>query len=143
MMKRLTALLLATIMLFALCACGGKPQTTSSATTDPLTKDDVIKIVIGSHSSWPYRDDWKVWEYIEEGCGATLEVNAYPSTDAGTKIPLLLADPESIPDILYSSSISGAHSKVLMGAAIAFDDMKEYIFSLMILPSPLQFGQTV
>ena len=126
-MKKLTALLLAVIMMLTLCACGGNGAVSEKATTDPLTRDDVIQIAIGSHSSWPYRDDWKVWEYIEEGCGATLDVVAYPSSEAGTKIPLLLASPDTIPDILYGSSIGGEHSKVLMGAAVAFDDVKEYM----------------
>ncbi|MBQ3224700.1 MAG: hypothetical protein IJB42_03230, partial [Oscillospiraceae bacterium] len=66
-MKRLISLILATVMLFALCACGKTDVKSGTADIEPLTKDDVIQLVVSSHNSWPYREDWKVWDYIEEG----------------------------------------------------------------------------
>ena len=94
MYKKITALALAAVMLLALCACGGNTQTGGNATSAPLTKDDVIQVNIPSHVSWPYQEDWKVWDYIEEGCGATLEITAIPSSDATSKYPLMFASPE-------------------------------------------------
>ena len=128
-MKKFMSLLLAGIMIFSLCACTGNNGQSSNvvADNDPLTKDDVIKIVIGSHASWPYREDWKVWQYIEEGCGATLDITAYPSGEAGTKVNLMFAAPETLPDILYSSYKPGDDKHVLEGGLIALDDMIEYM----------------
>ena len=126
-MKKITALLLATVMIFSLCACGRENKVGELATADPLTKEDVVQIVIGSHASWPYREDWKVWEYIEEGCGATLDVIAYPSTDAGTKINLMFAAPDTLPDVLYGSHKPGSDARAIEGSLIALEDMEEYM----------------
>jgi len=128
MKKRLLAMALAVVMVLSLAACNANPKDDGKvANADPLTKDDVIQIVIGSHASWPYREDWKVWEYIEEGCGATLDVIAYPSSEAGTKVNLMFAAPETLPDLLYGSWKPGSDTHVLEGAMIALDDMEEYM----------------
>ena len=129
MKKRLLTLMLATVMVLSLCACTGNNDDNGKAITsaDPLTKDDVIQVVIGSHASWPYREDWKVWEYIEEGSGATLEVTSFPSSEAGTKVSLMFAAPDTLPDVLYGTYKPGSDKHVLSGAMIAFDDMKQYM----------------
>ena len=77
-MKKITALLLAVVMLLSLAACAGGGTGGSVATLDPLTKDDVIQVVIGSHPSWPYREDWKIWEYIEYNPAKWEEDCFYP-----------------------------------------------------------------
>lgn len=128
-MKKITALILAGIMIFALCACGGNTGSSNDkATNDPLTKDDVITMTILSHSSWPYREDWKAWDYIREGTGATIEVNAIPSTDYGSKVPLMFADPEnSLTDLITFDYKPEADKWVDQGGVIAYDDMAEYM----------------
>lgn len=125
--EKTVSIILAGIMILTLCACGTSAVSGSVANTDPLTRDDVIQIVIGSHASWPYRDDWKVWEYIEEACGATLDVVAYPSSEGATKIPLMFAAPDTLPDVIYGTHKPSSDKYVLSSAMIAFDDMKEYM----------------
>ncbi len=126
-MKKLIALTLATVMLFALCACGGENGGGSTAANnDPLTKDDVIEVATISHASWPYREDWKIWEYIAEGSGATVNVTAYPAADVSTKYSLMFASPDTLPDVTnYSSKPKDDY--IFQGAFISFDDMKEYM----------------
>lgn len=97
MKKRITALMLAAIMVFALCACTENREDKSTAIDDPLTKDDVITMTTLSSGSWPYNEDWIVWDYIEEGTGATLEVHAVPDVDYKTKWSLMYASPDSYP----------------------------------------------
>ncbi|MBQ8004348.1 MAG: extracellular solute-binding protein [Oscillospiraceae bacterium] len=127
MMKRLTALLLAAIMLFALCACGGQQSDVSDIDpTAPLTKDDVITMMVESNSSWPVRDDWKIWEYMQEGSGATLDILAVPATDAVAKYPLMFAAPEELPDII-AFGYAGDHVKYAGEGLVAFDDLKDYM----------------
>ncbi|MBQ9984875.1 MAG: hypothetical protein IJP38_01025, partial [Oscillospiraceae bacterium] len=128
-MKKITALILVGIMIFALCACGGNTGSSNDkATDDPLTKDDVITMTVLSHSSWPYREDWKAWDYIREGTGATIEVNAIPSTDYGSKVPLMFADPEnSLTDLITFDYKPEADKWVDQGGVIAYDDMAEYM----------------
>ena len=126
-MKKLIALTLATVMLLALCACGGEKKTTGMANAEPLTKEDVIEIVVSSHNSWPYREDWKVWEYIEESCGATLDITALSSAESSTKTAVMFAAPELLPDVMSGDSKIGADKQVMQGALVALDDMAEYM----------------
>ena len=126
-MKRFIALLLAAIMIFALAACAGGEKSTTAADFEPLTKDDVIKFTFLSHASWPYKEDWKVWDYIAEGTGCTLEVNSIPNTEASTKIPIMFAAPELLPDVLAFGNKGGTDRYARQGALIAFDDVKEYM----------------
>ena len=92
-MKRLVSLVLATIMLFALAACSGGMGVGGDVSYDipegkQIPDDAVLDIMIGSHASWPYNENWKVWEYIKEAIGGTINVNAIPSSDFGTKFTL-------------------------------------------------------
>ena len=126
-MKKFLAFILATLMLFSLAACKGNNGNSSEVATDaPLTKDDVIQIAISSHASWPYNENWKVWEYIEEGCGATLDVIAIPASDVITKYSLMLISEDTIPDIMSYSSMPN-DKYVQQGTFIAFDDVEEYM----------------
>ena len=129
MKKRITALFLAIIMLLALCACsgdGGVTQTDGAGTTDPLTKDDVITLLVPSSASWPYREDWKLWEYMSEGSGATLEVSSLPASDAVTKWSLMFAGRDTLPDLIAFSMGSDARKYAGEGL-IALEDLEAYM----------------
>ena len=126
MTKRIIALLLAGIMLFALTACN-KDDGAGEANNAPLTKDDVIDITITSHPSWPYVEDWKVWQYIEEGTGVTLNVTCIPGADAGTKYPLMFASPDTLSDVVSFTYKPDTERYVSQGALVALDDMEQYM----------------
>ena len=128
-MKKLISLILATIMLLALCACGGNNGQTLLEVQDPnapLTKDDVISMVVPSSASWPVQDDWKLWEYMEEGSGATLDVTPIPDSDSSTKYPLLFASREELPDVI-AFGVVNAHTPYAGEGLVAFDDLTEYM----------------
>jgi len=130
MKKRLLALVLAAIMVLSLVACGGNngEGANSVATTDPLTQDDVIQVVLKSHPSWPHQESWKVFQYIKEGVGATLDINAIPNAEAGTKYSVMFADPDSLPDtILFDGGAASGHGRAADGSAIAFESVAEYM----------------
>ena len=62
-MKKLIALTLAGIMLFALCACGSTGTTSGDVSYDipegkQIPDDAVLDITIASHPSWPYQENW-------------------------------------------------------------------------------------
>ena len=126
MKKRIMALILAGVMMFALCACTGG-ESGGAATMDPLTKDDVIDITITSHPSWPYLEDWKVWEYIEEGTGVTLNVTCIPGADASTKYPLMFAARDTLSDVVSFTYKPDTEKYVSQGALVALDDMEQYM----------------
>ncbi len=124
-MKKIIALSLAFIMIFALAACTGT-QSGGVADTDPLTKDDVISLLIPSSASWPINEDMKLFEYMAEGSGATLDVTPIPATDAVTKYPLLFAAREELPDIIAFQVVKEALPYAGAGL-VALDDMAEYM----------------
>ncbi|MBQ2742928.1 MAG: extracellular solute-binding protein, partial [Oscillospiraceae bacterium] len=128
-MKKLIALILAAVILLALCACGGDAGTTQFDGIDPsapLTKDDVITFMVESAPSWPVREDWKVWEYMQEGSGATLDIIAIPSSEAGTKYPLLFAAREELPDLM-AFGVMSTHTKFAGEGLLALDDLADFM----------------
>ncbi len=124
-MKKIIALVIATVMFFALCSCKDN-DSNFAANNDPLTKEDVITLVTTSHASWPYKEDWKIWDYMEEGSGATLDVTAI-LTDAGTKYSLMFAAPDTLPDLVAFTYKPTTDTYAGMGALVALDDMREYM----------------
>ena len=132
MKKKLLALSLATVMLLSLAACAGNGNSASGGVADvePLTKEDVIQICIRSHPSWPYSEDWKVWQYIEEGSGATLDVLAIPESEYNTKLTLMFTDAKTVPDIIINSSKSGIDKFARQGALISQKEVQQYMPNL-------------
>ena len=134
MKKRIIALLLVTVLAFSLAACpkGGRRGTSDKIDSNvdpnaPLTKDDVIEVVFYSHASWPYQDSWKVMKYVRENIGATLEVNAVPSSEMSTKYSIMFADPETLPSTMLFASKGGADKHTSEGSAISFEAVSDYM----------------
>ena len=129
MMKRFIALVLAGLMMLSLAACGNGEKDTKldgADASEPLNKDDVITMMVESAASWPVREDWKIWEYMQEGSGATLNIHAVPGTDAVSKYPLMFADRENLPDII-AFGVSSEHTPYAGEGIIALDDLTEYM----------------
>ncbi len=132
-MKKIIALALAVMMMFALCACSGGTAGNSDISYDiaegkALPDDAVLDVTIASHASWPYNENWKVWEYIKERVGGTINVNAIPSSDFGTKFTLVMAAPDSLPDVFgFMNKPSKLSDYCEQGAFVAFDDYEEFL----------------
>ncbi len=133
-MKKLTALLLATVMLLSLTACGGGDVKESGEVSYDIPEgkqipdDAVLDITIASHASWPYDENWKVWEYIKESIGGTINVNAVPSSDFGTKFSLTMAAPDNLPDVFGFQGVSLTFADYCeQGAFLALDDYEEFL----------------
>ncbi len=129
MKKRISALLLALVMTLALCACGGnggKTVLSGEGANEPLTKDDVIEFLVTSSATWPVREDWKIWEYMQEGSGATLDITPIPASDANTKFPLMFAARDELPDLIAFGTLA-AHAKYAKDGLVAFEDLEAYM----------------
>ena len=132
-MKKFIALLLAGIMLFALCACTGTTQNGNVGSSvipegKQIPDDAVLDITVGSHPSWPYHDGLKVWEYIGESIGGTLNVTGIPIDDFSTKFPLMMSGQDTMPDLIgFQSPPSSFSSFCEQGAYKALDDYLEYL----------------
>ena len=133
-MKKITALILALVMVFALCACGGGNGGAGGEVSYDIPEgkqipdDAVLDVTIASHASWPYDETWKVWEYIEESIGGTINVNAVPSSDFGTKFSLTMAAPDSLPDVFGFQGKPGTFADYCeQGAFLPLDDYEEFL----------------
>ncbi|MBQ6845630.1 MAG: extracellular solute-binding protein [Oscillospiraceae bacterium] len=134
MKKRIYALLLAGVMLFALCACTGTTTQNGAAGSSVIPEgkqipdDAVLDIVVASHPSWPYSDDFKVWQYIRESICGTLNVTGVPIGDFSTKYSLMMASQDSFPDLIGFQAPSATFSAYCnQGANVALDDYLEYL----------------
>ncbi len=128
-LKRATALLLAGVMLFAFAACTGNSGESGnggevSADGKVLPSDAVVDVIINSHPSWPYTENWAVWKYIKEAMGGTINVTSIPESDFGTKFTLLLATPEDLPDVIAFGGIwdNKLKAPALDGAYVSLSD---------------------
>ena len=133
-MKKITALVLVVILLFTISACsGGGIAENSNVSYDipegkQVPDDAVIDVTIASHASWPYEEDWKVWEYIREAIGGTINVNAVPASDFGTKFPLIMASKDALPDVFgFQGKPADFADYAEQGAFLALDDYEEFL----------------
>ena len=141
--KRLAASALALALAVSLAACtpqgsqsenGGVSQ---SGEKTVLPDGAELKITIGSFPSWPYNENWKMWEYFREAVGGTLEVAAIPNTDFATKLSLMMASPNELPDLLHVTSKNLVDTHALSGAYLAVEDHLEK------LPNYQKFWETI
>ena len=135
--KRGAAFLLAAVIAVGAAGCAPKSDTPANggaqsgrnAADDKLFSEPTeVSMVIGSHVSWPYNENWMVWELIEEATNAKLNIQAIPGADFATKIPLMMASPDTLPDLLHTwqkREVVDAHA--LSGAFVAFDDHPELL----------------
>lgn len=133
-MKKMLALLLSAIMVFSLAACtGGRGGVSGEISYDipegkQIPDGAVLDITIASHASWPYQEDWAVWNYIREEIGGTLNINAVPATDFATKFPLIMASRDTFPDLIgFSGKQAGFSDYCEQGAFAALDDWAEFL----------------
>lgn len=100
--KILSLLLAATMTVTAFTGCGNNNADETSATGANDSKpsnDYTVSMLYSDNAGYPYKKDWKVLDYIKEGCGATLKIQAVPESDYDTKRDLILTS-GNIPDIV-------------------------------------------
>ena len=124
--KRLLAMLLSAVMMIGLTACGGGGVTDAgggSADGKLFTEDTVIKWVVPDHASWPYNEDWVVWNNFEQEVGATFDITAIPFDNYSTKLNLMMAEGQAqLPDLIASPGRNYPNQFAPTGALIAIDD---------------------
>ncbi len=124
-LRRSVALVLALVMMLAMAACA--PQGSNNI-DDAYEGDTVLapgtpfKIVIGSHASWPYDENHKIWQYFKEEVGGDIEINAIPNSEFSTKLNLMMATPDELPDLLHALEPPHVINHADSGAYIAIDE---------------------
>jgi len=125
---RILALTMAVVMLFALGACSNGGDATKNGTGadgEVFGANDNLDIIIGSHVSWPYNENWVIWDYIREAVGGNINVAAIPTSDWDTKLALMMANPADLPDLMHFSSKSSVDIHALSGAFIPINDVED------------------
>ena len=59
---------------------------------------------------------------MKEATGADLKISAIPGSDFTTKLPLMMASPESLPDLLHTWQKRDVDDYALTGAYLSYDD---------------------
>lgn len=129
--RRILAFLSAAAMALSLAACSGNDASTGGNEDIPEGKlfapDTEVSLVIGSHNSWPYDKDWKVWQLFRDAVGGKIDITSIPNENLETKVNLMLASPETLPDLIHCNDgkrrIADANAST--GAFISLDDRLE------------------
>lgn len=66
------------------------------------------------------------WKYIEELTGINIEIEEYSAEDLATKLPLIMADPDNMPDILWQATL-GEDTTMAYGQQGLLLDMSPYL----------------
>lgn len=141
--RRWGALLMGVAVLLSAAACSktdttNKANTETSSTTeaavkaeqstapDPnakvFSKPTKISIMANSHPSWPYNPDWKIWQYVKEATGAELDIQVVPSTEYATRVNLIIASRDQLPDLLHMIDKATADAHAISGAFVSILD---------------------
>lgn len=126
-LQKTVAGVLAGVMVLSFAACNGNSgeknnsgqQNTANAGDKLFAPGTEISFVIGSHESWPYREDWKLWQYFQEATGATFNIQAIPNSDIDTKVNLMMSSPETLPDLLHILNKHLVDNHALSGAFVS------------------------
>ncbi|MEG2570257.1 MAG: extracellular solute-binding protein [Clostridia bacterium] len=109
----------------SLASCGaGGGQTAKEHSGDGkvFEKPTTIKIAMSSDPTWPNNENWKLWQYMKEETGANFEVQAIPVDEFGTKVSLMMAAKDTLPDLLHVTMKKMLDQFAGQGAFAAFDD---------------------
>ncbi|WP_407267916.1 extracellular solute-binding protein [Radiobacillus sp. PE A8.2] len=80
-----------------------------------------LKLFLASHASWPYQDEWPIWDWIKEKTNITIEGQP-PSGEYADKLSITMAS-GNLPDLF--NIWSGDDSKY--GQAGAFVDLTKHL----------------
>ena len=142
--KRLASLVLALVMAMSLFGCAAQKKDGGNGTAEQSSSENTLfdssvelDIVVGSFVSWPYNEDWKMWQYFREAVGGKLNVTSIPTTDFSTKLSLMMASPEQLPDLMHLTSKDMVDSHATSGAYLSVDD------HLDMLPNYQKFWDSI
>lgn len=125
--RRIFALILSGVIAVSLAACqpsSNQPETMGSTAGEGkvFSRPTEISIALSSHVSWPFNENWPVLKYIQEATGATLKITAITSGDMGTKLPLMMATPDLLPDLIHTWDKAQVNDYALSGAYLSYTD---------------------
>ncbi len=114
-MKRTLSLLLVAVMLLGIGLV--------AAAEEKLT----ISLYYSDNATLPFREDWPMFQLIQEKYNVDLQLEPIPIADYTTKVGLALSTGENAPDVILGTSTGGVNaSHALNGAIVAISDYPEW-----------------
>ena len=98
------------------------PEATKDENAPLFDKPVKLSILMGSHASWPYDENWKVWQYVKEATGAELDIQAVPGEELPTKLNLIMASKDKLPDIVHVWAKTQSDAHAMSGAYVSILD---------------------
>ena len=106
-MKKLLALLLAIVMVFGLCACGGGGEETNQEGGKDADGKITFSIGIPTNAKIMSLEENALTRWLEEQCNCNIEFVEYAGgTDVSTQISTTVAARQELPDILYGIGLN-------------------------------------
>lgn len=97
---------------------GGEQQSQGQQAGDKLfAEPKKFSMLIPSHPSWPYQDDWYVKKLVEEETNVQLEVTAVPTDGFPDKVNLTMASGQ-LPDLIYFIGNTAVNQYAPQGAFV-------------------------
>ncbi|WP_322923707.1 extracellular solute-binding protein [Paenibacillus campi] len=102
--------MLLSLSLFATACSSGGSATNSSTDSNSAASSSGNKIVKVAYGKWNDADVWGKWltdvktEFEKENPGVTVELQPIQGAQYSTKIPLLMSDPKTAPEVLAEDS---------------------------------------
>ena len=124
-MKRIriiTTLLVGIMTVGILTGCGNKDEGKNE-----VGKSVEVTMLYADNANYPYKEDWKVWDIIEENTGVTFDVQAVPESDYVAKQQLVFNSGD-IPSIVTKTFASSedAMSGLLLPISDYVDEMPNF-----------------
>src|SRR5690606_16388469 len=90
---------------------------------EPETRKPVtLSAMVQSHPSYPFRDDWMIWDVYKQLRNVTLDVSGYQGNWWET-IPLIIGSGD-MPDLMWMSGRDNFHKYGSEGALV---DLNEHL----------------
>lgn len=123
-LKTAIALLLSLTMVLTLMSCAPKKEIVITEKSGEILfpKQIDLSILIGSHPSWPYNENFLFWKYFREATGANLTVTSFPINEFATKLSLIMASKKQLPDMIHMIEKIWVDQYAADGAFVAIDD---------------------
>ena len=121
--KRIVAGALSAVCLLSISACKNDQQQVQQTGDGKLfAQTTELSLLTSSNASWPYDENWKVWQYLQEATGAKLTIQAIPDSDFETKLSLMMSSPEKLPDMIHLQDKRIVDQYATDGAFVAIED---------------------
>ncbi len=130
MKKKLISMLLLSTLVLSMTGCSSSGKTADKPATEPVdvnmeevSNDATITMLYSDNATYPYKEDWLVWDIFKEYAGVTIDPQVVPESDFDTKRQMVIQSGD-VPDILTKT---GSQSAGIINPAQSLLAISDYI----------------